>query len=634
MGLFGGFRRKPVEPEPEPTETEPEELDGEDEPLDGPATWYRAMYLNLVPAGDDVLLHDPERAAPVVLPAFELDLLAQCTHFAPVEEHAAAAERRTGLPADSVARQLYELVDRGLLVSQQEMLARARGAGETDTDAAPTLDRVAVITSDRPTSLAICLRSYRERYGADLELIVFDDSADADTRAENRRVAAEAAAGGRILYAGEDEKRQLVTELAARSGVEPDVVRAAVAEFDGCTFHCGANRNAVLLDAAGGAVLMVDDDTTARAAQPADVRDGLRLSSRHDPWSLHFFARVEDALDAADWRDADLLAWHRRFLGRSPAACAFGAAARGMPLPLDADGATLDLNEAGAALIAAFSRGRGRVVVTCAGVAGDSGMGGPLNFLWLQGAARRRLLEDYESHRTTRAVHRGADVATVSNTQLLMTPHVAFDVRATIPPFSPVLRNEDGAFGYVLRTCAPESYIAFLPWSVEHAPRDARAADFDHVLRSVGRVHANSIIRDLAHAYEPAPGVADPAMRLRAFGRYLAALGAMPPADFDALVRYQIVAAVGRRIEALTRVVDQNSGQPERWAEDCAAVMTEGLRVLTEDALVVADIPGATPDERHRRFQRLLYRFGRLIDAWPALLRAATDLRVAQPLVL
>jgi hypothetical protein len=628
MGLFD--RRKRDEPKPDAAETE---LDGLDEQLDGPATWYRTLDLTVVPAGDDVLLHDPERATPVVLPAFELDLLAQCTHFAPVETHAAAAERRTGLPADGVAQQLYELVDCGLLVSQQEVAARARAAAEAQAEVAPTLDRIAVITSDRPASLATCLRSYRDRYGADIELIVFDDSADAATRAENKRVAAQAAAGGRIFYAGEDEKRRFVSELAATSGVDADVVSAAVAEFDGCSFHGGANRNAALLDAAGGAVLMVDDDTTARAARPIDAGDALRLSSRSDPWSLHFFACVEDALDAADWRDADLLAWHRRFLGSSPAACAFGPAARGMPLPLDPDGVALDLNEADSALIAAFSRGRGRVVVTCAGMAGDSGMGGPLSFLWLQGAERERLLEDYESYRVTRAVHRGAGVATISNTHFLMTPHVAFDVRGTIPPFSPVLRNEDGAFGNMLRMCEPESYTAFLPWSVEHAPPNPRAGDFDQVFRSVGRAYANSIIRDLAHRYEPAPGVTDAAMRLRSFGRYLTALGAMSPADFDALVRYQIIAAVGRRIEMLTRTIDLNSGQPERWAEDCATAMAEGLRVLTEDALVVEDIPGDTPDERHRRFQRLLHRFGRVIDAWPALLEAAADMRVARPLV-
>jgi hypothetical protein len=631
MGLFD--RRKRDEPEPDAAETEPDEPDGEDQQLDGPATWYRTMDLTVVPAGDDVLLHDPERAAPAVLPAFELDLLAQCTHFASVEAHAAAAGRRTGLPADGVAQRLYEMVDRGLLVSQQKVVAGARAAAEADAGAAPTLDRVAVITSDRPANLAACLRSYRERYGADLELIVFDDSVDSATRAENRRVAAQSATGGSILYAGEEEKRQLVTELAARSGVEPDVVSAAVAEFDGCAFHVGANRNAVLLDAAGGAVLMVDDDTTARAAYPADAGDGLRVSSRYDPWALRFFAGVEDALDAADWRDADLLAWHRRFLGRSPAACAFGPAARGALVPPDADGVALDFDEADAGLITGFSRGRGRVVATSAGVAGDSGMGFPLSFLWLYGPARERMFEDYESYRATRAVHRCAEVATISNTQLFMGAHVAFDVRATIPPFPPVLRNSDGVFGQLLRTCAPESYVGFLPWLIEHTPPDTRGADFDQVIQSVGHVRANDIIRDLAHAHDPAPSVADPAVRLRAFGRYLSSLGEMPPADFDALVRYQIMAAVGRRIEALTRAIDRNSGQPAEWAEDCAAVITEGLRSLTDDALVVADVPGGTPDESHRRFQRLLYRFGRVIDAWPALLEAAVDLRVARPLV-
>jgi hypothetical protein len=272
------------------------------------------------------------------------------------------------------------------------------------------------------------------------------------------------------------------------------------------------------------------------------------------------------------------------------------------------------------------------VVVTSAGVAGDSGMGLPLYFLGLQGATREQLLEDYESHRVVRAVHRGVDLATVSTTPLLMTTHVAFDVRGTIPPFPPVLRNEDGVFGDLLRTCAPESYIAFLPWRVEHAPPDARSVDFDHALESITHVRANDIICDLARAYEPAPGVADPAVRLSAFGRYLSALGAMPPTDFDALVRYQIMAAVGRRIEGLTRAVDQNNGQPERWAEDCATVMTEGLRVLTEDELVVSDIPGDTRDERHRRFQRLLSRYGRVLDAWPTLLDAAKHLRVAEPL--
>ena len=178
----------------------------------------------------------------------------------------------------------------------------------------------------------------------------------------------------------------------------------------------------------------------------------------------------------------------------------------------------------------------------------------------------------------------------------------------------------------------PDSYTAFLPWLIEHTPPGARVGDFNQALQSGARVGGNEIISGLARAYDPAPGVADPAMRLRAFGRYLAALGTMPPADFDALIRYQIMVVAGRRIEGLTRFVEQEGGQPAQWAEDCAAAATEAMRSLTEDPLLISDIPGATPEERYRRFQRILHRFGRLMDAWPALLEAAKDLRVAEPL--
>ena len=628
MGLFDRRKRDKTEPE-EGSETKTDELEQEAEPLDAAATLYRTTHLNVVPAGDDVLLHDSDRNSPIALPAFELDLLAQCTHFAPVEEHAAAAAQRTGLPADGVAQRLYELVDRGLLVSKRDVLARARDAAETDSRPALLLDRIAVVTSNRPTSLATCLRSYRERYGAGIELVVFDDTSDPAVQKENRRVAGQAGTGGRLMYAGEAEKQRYVTELAARSGVEASVVRAALNEFDGCPLHCGSNRNAVLLDASGGAVLMVDDDTTSRAVRFAD--DGhLRLSSRYDPWSLRFFASIDEALDAAEWEDVDLLSWHRRFLGRSPAACAFDSATSNVQRTVEDNHAALELDEADSALVAALSSGRGRVVVTSVGVAGDSGMAAPMYFLWLTGLQRERLLENYESYRATRAVHRGAEIATISNTSFFMTPHAAFDLRDTIPPFPPVLRNADGAFGSVLRTCAPESYVAFLPLSVEHSPPEPRSSDFDQILRSMGSVRANDIIRDIAHAYDPSPGVSDSVVRLQAFARYLIALGTMPAADFDPLVRYHITAAVGRRIEQLTRVVDQESGPPS-WADDCAAAAAEGLRALTEKELVIADVPGATADERCRRFQRALHRYGRVMEAWPVLLDAAKDLRVAEP---
>src|SRR5437868_13415649 len=110
MGLFDRSRRKREEPERVKTETEPEDS-GEEQQVSEAADWYRAMYSDVLPAGDDVVLQIPERRTPVLIPAFEFDLLAHCLHFATVEEHAAAAASRTGLPADGVCQNLYELGD-------------------------------------------------------------------------------------------------------------------------------------------------------------------------------------------------------------------------------------------------------------------------------------------------------------------------------------------------------------------------------------------------------------------------------------------------------------------------------------------------------------------------------------------
>jgi hypothetical protein len=590
---------------------------------------YRAMYLDVQPAGDNVLLHYPDRREPVLLPAFDFELLADCTYFASVEEHAAAAGRRTGLPADGIAQTLYELVDRGLLSTEQEIIDRARSTVESNVDATLTPRRVSVITSDRPEKLAGCLRSFREQYGSEIELAVFDDSTDPSGVAANRRVVAEAGAGGPTTYAGFAEKKRFVDSLADRSGVDAAIVGAALTEFDGFTFHCGANRNAVLLDAAGDAVILVDDDTTVRAAQPADAAEGMRLSSQYDAWSLRFFRDLNDAVNAATWQDVDLVSWHSRFLGRSLAAAVCGRAFDEGSSNRDADP---DMNDADVALIKAFANGRGRVIATAAGVVGDSGMGSPVYLLTLQGQPRESLLEDYESYRATRAVHRGAPTITFSNSDLFMGAHVALDVRGLIPPFPPVLRNSDGVFGSLLKTCFPEFCIAFLPWQVEHAPPEIRRLSFSDSVRSVAQVRANDLLIAIARLSDPAPGVSDSSIRLPALGRYLVGLGSSDARDFDTFIRQQIAGTIGRRIERLTRAVNSHGGEPSQWADDCATVIAEAERALTDDDLTVADVPAATPGESYRRFQRLVGRFGEVIEAWPTLLRESANLRVATPL--
>jgi hypothetical protein len=113
----------------------------------------------------------------------------------------------------------------------------------------------------------------------------------------------------------------------------------------------------------------------------------------------------------------------------------------------------------------------GRVVVTAAGVMGDSGMGSPSYFLSLRGASRARLLQSEGVYRYALArqqVLRAVPRATVCDAPYCMALNLGLDNRDLLPPFTPVQRNQDGVFAAILRTCCSGDYFGFLPWMILH----------------------------------------------------------------------------------------------------------------------------------------------------------------------
>ena len=162
--------------------------------------------------------------------------------------------RRTGLPADGVTQRLYGIGGRGLLVGPAAgLMARARDRcgrrnAECDTDARPCRgDHQRPPGQPRhlppvvPGALWRGARAHRVRRLR----------RRGHSRGKPARCYGSAAGGGSCMPARTRSGR-LVTELAARSGVELDVVRAAVSEvtMDTLAYRLG-DRNAALLDAAG-----------------------------------------------------------------------------------------------------------------------------------------------------------------------------------------------------------------------------------------------------------------------------------------------------------------------------------------------------------------------------------------------
>ncbi len=631
---FGGRGRAQDEFEDEDREEEPVEVEpGEGEAADGdPEALLRAapfVPYRLHEGHEALYVGGPE--PPRVVAAFFAEMLAQCRTFADLDEHLDRLALQFGLgrtETTPLRASLEDAAESGLLVSLESVYRRAveRSTGSGGPAAISTMG---LVTRDRVEQLARGLRSWMEcarAHERHMDFVVCDDSPGPEQRS---RCAAEAEGLGRELgfdvwYAGAEEKEAYAAALAAE--LAPDVAGAdALARFcllgagDGLP-AIGANRNTLALHCAGEAYAASDDDVTCRLARAPDGDADLALTSR-DPTSFRFYGSVQDAISDARFEDVDPWAEHGRLLGRS-----LDDVVAGQPGAL-----ALDLDEMGDELFRTLLSGRGTVRVTSTGLVGDSGMGKASYLLLLEGDSLDRLLDDpdaYDSARSTRAVFRAAPRLTVSDSGHLMASAVAVDARALLPPFMPVLRNEDGIFVETLRVCTPGALVGHLPWAARHEPPRARAFADDEVVESVSAFRAAEYVVRWTAQRSLGAGERDPEARLASLGRHFRTLGALPPGDLEDLM----MDAQWRHLSDVAMVLERRleaEELPEAMAEDVERCLEHIVgHVGAERSPAPVDLAdGRTPAEAVALFGRLLADYGRLLEVWPLVLDATRSLR-------
>jgi hypothetical protein len=563
------------------------------------------------------------------VPAVLGEILSLCTTFGTLDRHAARIAAllrpRPGAP-DRVSVRLYldDLVRLGLLARHAEFHKRILAA---PPEAPPgPIGLVAVLACDRPSLLEASLGAWlenRRRTGRTCETVVLDDSKDAGSRDRARALAAGLAgrSGAPVAYAGREERQRFAAALARESGVAPEVVEFALLDPEGIGRTTGANRNAFLLHAAGRMALSADDDTTVRMAACPAPRPGLRVVSAGDPTEFWFHDGVDAARAAASFAAVDPLAIHERLLGRSLAACVRDLAGE---CPGD-----LDVDDAGSRAIARLPGDAGRVVVTAAGQAGDSGMAVPVHYLTLRGPSRERLVEDYERFRLTRGVVRVAPRHAVCESGPFVSAQSAYDHRLPLPPFIPVLRNQDGLFAVTLGVCSPDGFIGHVPFAVEHAPPAARAFAPEDLVRPLGRVSMTDVLTFCVLDGAPPSGARSMEERLTTLGRHLRTLGSRPPEEFGRMVHKYRRGRNEATVAWLSDSLALHRRQPEAWARDVdAALKRLGERDEGADSWTPSDLArGREGVEARRLALRLVGSFGRLLEAWPALVAAAGRLR-------
>jgi hypothetical protein len=516
----------------------------------------------------------------------------------------------------------------------------------------PPLSVVGFLTRDRVDRVTRALRSFHEnarRHGRRPSFVVADNSETFSTQAACRE-ALSALRGAdpeppEIRYVGLREREAFVDRLAAL-GIDPDAARFGLLDVTGCGFAAGANRNALLLAAAGERFLSVDDDVVCALARSPAPAPGVELFAgggdgyeNYNPADFWFFPDRAALERAVTPEDADALGLHEPLLGRD-----LGAA-----LSEVADEAVALDRFAPALLDRVMARG-GQVRVTLAGLFGDIGWYAPTWLLLLTGASRERFTGSEAAYLSACASRRALRVVprpTITDGRFFQSTLLGLDNRVPLPPFMPVQRYEDGVFRIALRACFEDAYFAHLPWAAFHDSDEGRRWSREDIWRTAAWIRTGELMVHCVRSYAPPTG-ADVEGRFRSLGAHLVSLGDLPPADFRTFVRSRLVPQKTRYLEHLEALLQEHGDAPAYWARDLrrhAMTVRDAMRTdaffVPRDLVVSRQAAGPegrhhggdaapgdrTLDEAQASAQQLVHGYGALLRLWPDLVAATRELR-------
>ncbi|MGH7730613.1 MAG: hypothetical protein ACRENJ_05105, partial [Candidatus Eiseniibacteriota bacterium] len=285
---------------------------------------------------------------------------------------------------------------------------------------------------------------------------------------------------------------------------------------------------------------------------------------------------------AQGFADHDVLALHESLLGHDVPALLAAFAERGAP----------EVDLASPALLRRLIRGHGRVTITLNG---------------------------------------GVLCATIAEGGDCSSPSLGLDTRQLLPPFFPVERGAGLVFGTVLARCWPDALLGWLPFSLVPAPAEPPRFDRDGLLADAAGVPLAQVM-DLVLRLGDLPLYADAASRLRALGGTLQTLAALPPRDFDDVLRVEVSRHAAHRLAALEALLDTERARHGSWAEDLRAGLVALRASLVDGAIAVpTDLrAGRTAGEASDLVRRLVREFGRLLEAWPTIVEGASRLRARE----
>lgn len=458
---------------------------------------------------------------------------------------------------------------------------------------------IGVPTFERPRSLYRCLKTHLDnvsKYRGEIDVYVVDDSRSKDYEQANIEVVAaiEKEFNIPIVYCGRTRREELAKRISNNTDCPLHVSRFALLGHPTCTLSFGSARNALLLHAAGLMLLQVDDDTVCNLFKSPDFKPGASFYTNSDPNRYYLYTEELQPIAEANAIKENILALHESVLGTEVA------------LANDSQRRS-QINSA-------------KIIATFLGSVGDSGMYGHAFRLFLKGKMYQALTSSEENFNVlmgTRTVLKMAPQTRISRGPFCMAMHMALDVRSIVPPFMPVLRNEDGFWGTLINTCFHDSFFSYLPYAIQHLPPENRSAlRLEDVLQFRG-LRVNDILSQLIY-HIIASSVSAP--DLKDVGFELLKLSKRSVHEFQKICM-EVASRFQHQVATYAQSrLDENPMAPDYWATSVRTYIHTCRKFANTRALVVPiDLTGSTT-ERIILLQELIGLCGELLMHWPTML--------------
>jgi hypothetical protein len=479
-------------------------------------------------------------------------------------------------------------------------------------------------TCNRVESTAKSLRTFIEnsrKFDLECEYIVYDDSLSPRVRASYRAMLGDLQRemAVPIWYAGLDEKVGFAKRLLAGGDIPPDLVKFALFDvYKHGASTLGANRNAVFLDNPGRAFVSVDDDTFCTISKLPDATEETELStcdlySASEPCEFISFPDRKQLLTSLCYTETAFLQMHDRVLGKTIGDLALKNGTNGNS-----------------------EQHRGKVLFSFNGLAGDCTWAPSASYVYffVTGPSLARLASSapmYEAARNSREILRVTRRICISRSAAGPGAFVGMDNRQMLPPFMPLGGAEDMFYWELKRKCMPEDFYAHVPWALLHQPPTARHFVPADLHRPREGFDFYSIVKAFLHSLpEIALAQMPYADRMQLVGRQFEDLGRLRPADFEATMGDLLRQEVARTKARLRQKLNDMTEACQLWKRDLEHCLREYWSTDHPDMAVPVDFMFLGGREKALKLgQTLLLQYGRLLLAWPEIMRRTAELRSA-----